>query len=1064
LVVDADHNPNARRETTPYLPWLRSTLGLTEAEVVLATFVVAQGDLGGPRHAFGGDVQALVAGAGGGGWAGARARLEEALRARTRRLRPLAAGFARDGTVDRALEDAEARAAALEAALDAGRAAADAFERAQSEVRTADGAHREARDRRARWAEAVAAQRAWVERREAYARALGRRAELARAAAAARDRVVEALAARAAADAHPDAAAFAAARHADADATPRIEAWAAAARAVADADARWAQARDARDAAVAAAHHAVAEALTAERSVPTPGRDWRAWTPPLGAAPTPAGGDGDPPGTEASVAGARAACGRWTAALAAARATCARLAAVEAACAPLAAFDGFDPALVPEVRGYAARRDAWAQRRAEAEEARAAAHARAEEHAARFGPVRELPPDVAAALRAFAVAHERPDGSAAWRWLGAAAWAAAVGFGAPPLAVALGASVPAAAAWGAGAAAALVWALALPRRPALRRARRALARIAERGALAAAEAALGRSVDDDDARLELARRLEAYDALGADVARDEAERVVADERFAEVRAEAEAFDRRWAPWRRALVAAGAPEDVDLGAAHAEWARLAGDRALAVERVRAAAAALGIDADVAPAALRAAVAADAPAARAGRDGALAAAWARFQGGVGGGDPRVGEVEAWLGRVAAATWARWAEEAVQADALTQRRRAASARRAEAEAEAGRVAAEHERAVRREEERAAAGARAAKAARDAVAEVLGPDAGDALAAWGEDAVAVLGSWRAHGAARSAADAAAGVARAHLAALGVEVEVGSDGVAIPAALRAGAETAERRAEAAAVEAGARLGAWRDLVAAHPDLPPADAGADATAASPDAGATPAEAPADPADAAGMGAGAAFAEARASLAAADGDVAVAEARALAAREALARLQGSDPIDVAVAELDLAEARATAERLRGERDALALALRTLDAAVDEFRGAHAERLQAAATAYFAAFSGVAGRRVVLGDDFAAHVVEPGGDAAVPAQLSQGARDQLAVALRLAVADLLAADVRLPLVFDDPFLNWDEARTERLATALRALARDRQVLVLSHRPAVARWGEAVAVAGA
>jgi uncharacterized protein YhaN len=133
------------------------------------------------------------------------------------------------------------------------------------------------------------------------------------------------------------------------------------------------------------------------------------------------------------------------------------------------------------------------------------------------------------------------------------------------------------------------------------------------------------------------------------------------------------------------------------------------------------------------------------------------------------------------------------------------------------------------------------------------------------------------------------------------------------------------------------------------------------------------------------------------------------------------------------------------------------------AVDEFRGAHAERLEAAATAYFATFSGVEGRRVVLDEAFAAHVVEPGGDAAAPEQLSQGARDQLAVALRLAVADLLAADVRLPLVFDDPFLNWDEARTERLAVALKALARDRQVVVLSHRGAVAGWGEAVVVQG-
>ncbi|MDF1521986.1 MAG: hypothetical protein P1P87_04095, partial [Trueperaceae bacterium] len=119
------------------------------------------------------------------------------------------------------------------------------------------------------------------------------------------------------------------------------------------------------------------------------------------------------------------------------------------------------------------------------------------------------------------------------------------------------------------------------------------------------------------------------------------------------------------------------------------------------------------------------------------------------------------------------------------------------------------------------------------------------------------------------------------------------------------------------------------------------------------------------------------------------------------------------------------------------------------------------LEHAATTAFARFSGVAGRRVVLDDAFAARVLAASGDDAVPAQLSQGARDQLAVALRLAVADLLAADVALPLVFDDPFLNWDEDRSARLADALREFARERQVLVLTHRGALAGWGAAVEV---
>ncbi|MDF1524409.1 MAG: AAA family ATPase, partial [Trueperaceae bacterium] len=41
VVLEAAHNPNARKEVTAYGPWLQATLGLTDADLVLATFVVA---------------------------------------------------------------------------------------------------------------------------------------------------------------------------------------------------------------------------------------------------------------------------------------------------------------------------------------------------------------------------------------------------------------------------------------------------------------------------------------------------------------------------------------------------------------------------------------------------------------------------------------------------------------------------------------------------------------------------------------------------------------------------------------------------------------------------------------------------------------------------------------------------------------------------------------------------------------------------------------------------------------------------------------------------------------
>jgi hypothetical protein len=104
----------------------------------------------------------------------------------------------------------------------------------------------------------------------------------------------------------------------------------------------------------------------------------------------------------------------------------------------------------------------------------------------------------------------------------------------------------------------------------------------------------------------------------------------------------------------------------------------------------------------------------------------------------------------------------------------------------------------------------------------------------------------------------------------------------------------------------------------------------------------------------------------------------------------------------------------------------------------------------------------GRRVRLDEGFRATVVEADGRPLAAAQLSQGARDQLALALRWAIADLMADDVALPLVLDDPFLNWDADRSARVAEALRAMAAEgRQVWLLSHRAELGGWGTPVAV---
>lgn len=169
--------------------------------------------------------------------------------------------------------------------------------------------------------------------------------------------------------------------------------------------------------------------------------------------------------------------------------------------------------------------------------------------------------------------------------------------------------------------------------------------------------------------------------------------------------------------------------------------------------------------------------------------------------------------------------------------------------------------------------------------------------------------------------------------------------------------------------------------------------------------------------------------------------------------------GEDHINLAEAEMRLAELRREEQRLLRKIRALGIAYQELGEAVREYRSTYRERLEAAATDYFAGLTGRAGRRVRLSDEFAVSVVEPDGTVFTPSQLSKGAQDQLYLALRLAIGDLIAEEVRLPFVFDDPFLNCDEERLAHIRAALERLAGERQVLVLSHREEFAAWGARV-----
>lgn len=187
------------------------------------------------------------------------------------------------------------------------------------------------------------------------------------------------------------------------------------------------------------------------------------------------------------------------------------------------------------------------------------------------------------------------------------------------------------------------------------------------------------------------------------------------------------------------------------------------------------------------------------------------------------------------------------------------------------------------------------------------------------------------------------------------------------------------------------------------------------------------------------------------------DALSARERELLRQEAL--LQGKRAVNIAEAEQRRFELKQRLDAALEEAEAIRMAHETLEEAVRLFQEGHRGRLGEAATGYFAAMSNAPGRRVAFDDDLTVRVFTEGGVEAAHEQLSQGARDQLYLSVRLSVADLLAAETTLPFLFDDPFLNFDAERTRSLREVLNRLGETRQILLLTHREELAGWGRRV-----
>lgn len=106
------------------------------------------------------------------------------------------------------------------------------------------------------------------------------------------------------------------------------------------------------------------------------------------------------------------------------------------------------------------------------------------------------------------------------------------------------------------------------------------------------------------------------------------------------------------------------------------------------------------------------------------------------------------------------------------------------------------------------------------------------------------------------------------------------------------------------------------------------------------------------------------------------------------------------------------------------------------------------LQESLSSAFADLTGVTSRKVFLDENLQIRGVGRSDDELIPFEhMSQGAKEQLLLALRLGVTTALSEDEPQSLILDDVLVNTDPLRQERVLDLLQTAARRMQILVLT-----------------
>ena len=137
------------------------------------------------------------------------------------------------------------------------------------------------------------------------------------------------------------------------------------------------------------------------------------------------------------------------------------------------------------------------------------------------------------------------------------------------------------------------------------------------------------------------------------------------------------------------------------------------------------------------------------------------------------------------------------------------------------------------------------------------------------------------------------------------------------------------------------------------------------------------------------------------------------------------------------------------RLQQEYDAIALAMRALEQANTILETRFSPALGARAAKIFSALTGGKYDKVLLSRDLTLSAEAAGDPMSRSIQLlSQGAADQLYLAVRLAICDMvLPAEKRVPLILDDALVTFDDTRLQAALDYLLTESAQRQILLFT-----------------